>query len=92
MPYTWPTKWIGDGYKIGFLGNAKVTWVPQNTSYRKSGKEYESTYEESKNDVSVTRVLKVKRLGTVCQPEEMQRLKDFYYAFIKDMRSQIFYE
>ena len=92
VPYTCATKWIGESYKIGFPSNAKVTRIPPNTSYKKGGIEYESTYEESKNVVSVTRVLKVQRPSAVCQPEKLQKWKDFYQVFIKDIRSQIFYD
>jgi len=92
VPYTCGTKWISEAYQVRFPSNTKVTRIPQNTAYQKGGIEYEATYEEVKNNVFVTRILKVQRPGAVCQPEELQKWKDFYQVFIKDMRAQIFYE
>ena len=92
VPYTCATKWISEAYQVRFPSNTKVTRIPHNTTYKKGGIEYEATYEEVKNNVFVTRILKVQRPSAVCQPEELQRWKDFYQVFIKDMRGQIFYE
>ena len=92
VPYTCSTKSISEAYQVRFPSNTKVTRIPQNTIYKKGGIEYEATYEELKNNVFVTRKLAIQRTGAVCQPEELQRWKEFYQVFIKDMRSQIFYE
>ncbi len=92
VTYTCATKWISEAYQVRFPSNTRVTRIPPNTSYKKGGIEYEASYEEVKNNIFVTRILKVQRPGAVCQPEELQRWKDFYQVFIKDMRGQIFYE
>jgi len=92
VPYTCTTKSISEAYQVRFPSNTKVTRIPQNTTYKKGGIEYEATYEELKNNVFVTRKLAIQRPGAVCQPEELQKWKDFYQVFIKDMRGQIFYE
>jgi hypothetical protein len=92
LPYSCATRMVGEAYQIEFPSNTKVTRIPQNTTYKKGGIEYEATYEEVKNNVFVTRKLAIQRAGAVCQPAELQNWRDFYQVFIKDMRGQIFYE
>jgi hypothetical protein len=70
----------------------KVGKIPQDISYVKGGIEYKLSYLEKDNQVSIRRNLEVQRPGAVCKPEELQKWKDFYQVFIKDMRAQIFYE
>jgi len=92
VPYTCGTRMVGEAYQIQFPSNTKVTRIPPNVSYKKAGIEYEATYAEVKNNIFVMRKLAIQRPGAVCQPEELQKWKDFYQVFIKDMRGQIFYE
>ena len=92
FPYSCATRSVSEIYQIEFPKNVKVSRVPQNITYKKSGIEYSASYLEKDNQVSVTRVLEVQRPGAVCKPEELQKWKDFYQVFIKDLRSQIFYD
>ena len=92
VPYICTTRMVGEAYQIRFPDNTKVTRIPPNVKYKKGGIEYEATYEEVKNNIFVKRQLAIQRPGAVCEPGELQRWKDFYQVFIKDMRGQIFYE
>ncbi|QWE19178.1 DUF3857 domain-containing protein [Polynucleobacter corsicus] len=92
VPYSCSTRSVTEQYQISFPKNVKVSRIPQNTSYKKNNIEYTASYLEKDNQVTVTRNLEVQRPGAVCQPSELQKWKDFYQAFIKDMRGQIFYE
>ena len=92
VPYICSTRMVGESYQIRFPNNTKVTRIPPNVSYKKAGIEYEATYNEVKNNIFVMRKLAIQRPGAVCQPEELQKWKDFYQVFIKDIRGQIFYE
>jgi len=92
VPYSCSTRMVGEAYQITFPSNTKVTRIPPNTHYKKDGIEYESTYEEVKNSIFVVRKLAIQRPGAVCEPGELKNWNDFYQVFIKDMRSQIFYE
>lgn len=91
-PYVCVTKWVNEVYQINFPSNTKVTRIPADVSYQKGGIEYRAVYQQVKNTVFAIRSLEVQRAGAVCKPEELQKWKDFYQVFIKDMRSQIFYE
>jgi transglutaminase-like putative cysteine protease len=92
VPYVCSTRMVGESYQIRFPDNTKVTRIPPNVSYKKSGIEYEATYSEVKNNIFVIRKLAIQRPGAVCEPGELQKWKDFYQVLIKDMRGQIFYE
>lgn len=92
VPYSCATRSVTEEYQIQFPKNVKVSRIPQNTSYKKNNIEYTASYLEKDNQVTITRNLEVQRPGAVCQPAELQRWKDFYQVFIKDLRSQIFYE
>lgn len=92
VPYSCSTRSVTEQYQITFPKNVKVSRIPQNTSYKKNNIEYTASYIEKDNQVSVTRNLEVQRPGAFCKPEELQKWKDFYQVFIKDLRSQIFYE
>lgn len=92
IPYSCSTRSVTEQYQITFPKNVKISRIPQNTSYKKNNIEYTASYLEKDNQVSVTRNLEVQRPGAVCKPEELQKWKDFYQVFIKDMRGQIFYE
>lgn len=92
VPYSCSTRSVTEQYQITFPKNVKVSRIPQNISYKKNNIEYTASYLEKDNQVSVTRNLEVQRPGAVCKPEELQKWKDFYQVFIKDMRGQIFYE
>lgn len=91
-PYVCATKWVNEVYQINFPSNTKVTRIPVDVTYQKGGIEYRAVYQQVKNTVFAIRSLEVQRPGAVCKPEELQRWKEFYQVFIKDMRSQIFYE
>jgi len=91
-PYRCATKTISEGYVIEFPKNVKVTRIPQDVKYKKGGIQYDAGYSLKDNNVSVVRRLIVQRPSAVCRPEELQKWKAFYQVFIKDMRSQIFYE
>ena len=92
VPYTCATRSVSESYKIEFPSNVKLTRIPNDVTYNKDGIEYKATYRQSKNNFSVVRDLSIQRPGAVCEPEELQRWKNFYQVFIKDMRGQIFYE
>jgi transglutaminase-like putative cysteine protease len=92
VPYSCSTRSVTEQYQITFPKNVKVSRIPQNITYKKSNIEYTASYLEKDNQVTVTRNLEVQRPGAVCKPEELQKWKDFYQVFIKDMRGQIFYE
>lgn len=92
VPYSCATRSVTEEYQIQFPKNVKVSRIPQNITYKKNNIEYTASYIEKDNQVTVTRNLEVQRPGAVCKPEELQRWKDFYQVFIKDMRAQIFYE
>lgn len=92
FPYSCATRSVTEEYQIQFPKNVKVGKIPQDISYAKGGIEYKAIYLEKDNQVSVTRNLEVQRPGAVCKPEELQKWKEFYQVFIKDMRAQIFYE
>ena len=83
---------VSEGYVIEFPKNVKVTRIPQAVKYEKGGIRYDADYHLQDNNVTVVRLLSVQRPGAVCKPEELQKWKDFYQVFIKDMRGQIFYE
>lgn len=91
-PYRCATKTVSEGYVIEFPKNVKVTRIPENVKYKKNGIQYDAEYLLKGNSVTIVRRLMVQRSSAVCRPEELQKWKDFYQAFIKDMRSQIFYE
>lgn len=91
-PYVCATKWVNEVYQINFPSNTKVTRIPADVSFKKGGIEYKAVYQQEKNAVFAIRSLEVQRAGAVCKPEELQKWKEFYQVFIKDMRSQIFYE
>jgi len=91
-PYRCATRMVSEGYVIEFPKNVKVTRIPSPVKYDKAGIRYNSDYYLKDNDVTVVRLLTVQRSGAVCKPEELQKWKDFYQVFIKDMRGQIFYE
>jgi hypothetical protein len=90
--YSCSTRSVTEQYQITFPRNVKVSRIPQNTSYKKNNIEYTASYIEKDNQVSITRNLEVQRPSAVCHPTELQRWKDFYQVFIKDMRGQIFYD
>lgn len=92
VPYSCATRSVTEEYQIQFPKNVKVSRIPQNITYKKNNIEYTASYLEKDNQVTVTRNLEVQRLGAVCKPVELQRWKDFYQVFIKDMRAQIFYK
>jgi hypothetical protein len=92
VPYSCSTRSVTEQYQISFPKNVKVSRIPQNISYKKGNIEYTASYLEKDNQVTVTRNLEVQRPGAVCQPAELQKWKDFYQVFIKDLRSQVFYE
>jgi hypothetical protein len=92
VPYSCSTRSVTEQYQISFPKNVKVSRIPQNTSYKKGNIEYTASYLEKDNQVTVTRNLEVQRASAVCQPSELQKWKDFYQVFIKDLRSQVFYE
>jgi len=92
VPYSCATRSVTEEYQIQFPKNVKVSRIPQNITYKKNNIEYTASYLEKDNQVTVTRNLEVQRPGAVCKPEELQRWKDFYQEFIKDMRAQIFYD
>ncbi|QWE25985.1 DUF3857 and transglutaminase domain-containing protein [Polynucleobacter sp. AP-Ainpum-60-G11] len=92
VPYSCATRSVTEEYQIQFPKNVKVSRIPQNITYKKNNIEYTASYLEKDNQVTITRNLEVQRPGAVCKPEELQRWKDFYQVFIKDMRAQIFYE
>lgn len=92
IPYSCATRSVTEQHQITFPKNVKVSRIPQNTSYKKNNIEYTANYLEKDNQVTVTRNLEVQRPGAVCQPAELQKWKDFYQVFIKDMRGQIFYD
>lgn len=92
VPYSCATRSVTEEYQIQFPKNVKVSRIPQNITYKKNNIEYTASYLEKDNQVTATRNLEVQRPGAVCKPEELQRWKDFYQVFIKDMRAQIFYE
>lgn len=92
VPYSCSTRSVTEQYQITFPKNVKVSRIPQNISYKKNNIEYTASYLEKDNQVRVIRNLEVQRPGAVCRPEELQKWKDFYQVFIKDMRGQIFYE
>lgn len=92
VPYSCATRSVTEEYQIQFPKNVKVSRIPQNITYKKNNIEYSASYLEKDNQVTVTRNLEVQRPGAVCKPEELQRWKDFYQVFIKDMRAQIFYD
>jgi hypothetical protein len=92
VPYSCSTRSVTEQYQISFPKNVKVSRIPQNIIYKKNSIEYTASYIEKDNQVSVIRNLEVQRPGAVCQPAELQKWKDFYQVFIKDMRGQIFYE
>ena len=91
-PYRCATKMVNEGYLITFPSNVKVTHIPAEVRYKKGYIQYDASYALEGNTVSVKRRLMVERPSAVCQPEELQKWKDFYQVFIKDMRGQIFYE
>ena len=91
-PYRCATKMVNESYLITFPSNVKVTHIPAEVRYKKGYIQYDASYALEGNTVSVKRRLMVERPSAVCQPQELQKWKDFYKAFIKDMRSQIFYE
>jgi transglutaminase-like putative cysteine protease len=91
-PYVCATKWINEVYQINFPSNTKVARIPADVTYQKGGIEYRAVYQQEKNAVFAIRSLEVQRPGAVCKPEELQKWREFYQVFIKDMRSQIFYE
>ena len=91
-PYRCATKMVNEGYLITFPSNVKVTHIPAATHYKKGYIQYDASYALDGNTLSVKRRLMVERPSAVCQPEELQKWKDFYQVFIKDMRGQIFYE
>jgi len=91
-PYRCSTKTISEGYVIEFPKNVKVTRIPQDVQYKKGGIQYDAGYTLKDNNVSVMRRLMIQRPSATCKPEELQKWKDFYQVFVKDMRSQIFYE
>jgi hypothetical protein len=91
-PYRCATKLVNEGYLITFPSNVKVTHIPDPVRYKKGYIQYDASYALDGNTVSVKRRLMVERPSAVCQPQELQKWKDFYQVFIKDMRSQIFYE
>lgn len=92
VPYSCSTRSVTEQYQITFPKNVKVSRIPQNITYKKSNIEYTASYLEKDNQVTINRNLEVQRPGAVCQPAELQKWKDFYQVFIKDLRSQIFYE
>lgn len=92
VPYLCATRSVTEQYQIKFPSNVRVGRIPQNTNYQKNNIQYSANYQKNGNQVTVTRNLEVQRPGAVCQPEELQKWKDFYQVLIKDMRAQIFYE
>lgn len=91
-PYRCATRIVSEGYVIEFPKNSKVTRIPSPVKYDKGGIHYNADYHLEDNNVTVVRLLSVQRPSSVCKPEELQKWKDFYQVFIKDMRGQIFYE
>jgi hypothetical protein len=91
-PYVCSTRKVSEAYQIRFPSNVKVTRIPKNVLYEKNEFKYEALYNLTENHVTVVRLLTIKRPNAVCQPQELQKFKDFYQIFIKDMRAQIFYE
>jgi transglutaminase-like putative cysteine protease len=91
-PYTCTSRMVKEAYQIQFPKNVKVTRIPPDVTYKKGNIEYESAYVQKDNLITVVRILEVQRPGAVCQPAELQKWKDFYQVFIKDIRGQIFYE
>ncbi|MBU3617629.1 DUF3857 and transglutaminase domain-containing protein [Polynucleobacter sp. JS-Fieb-80-E5] len=91
-PYRCATKLVNEAYLITFPSNVKVTHIPAETHYKKGYIQYDASYALDGSTVSVKRRLMVERPSAVCQPQELQKWKDFYQVFIKDMRGQIFYE
>jgi hypothetical protein len=91
-PYRCATRMVSEGYVIEFPKNVKVTRIPQPVKYESGGIRYDADYHLQDNNVTVVRLLSVQRPGAVCKTEELQKWKDFYQVFIKDMRGQIFYE
>ena len=75
-----------------FPKNIKVTHIPTKTEYAESGVLYASTYTLKDNVLSVTRLLKLNRPSSVCQPNELERWKRIYQIIRKDMLAQILYE
>jgi transglutaminase-like putative cysteine protease len=92
VPYSCSTRSVTEQYQITFPKNVKVSRIPQNITYKKNNIEYTASYLEKDNQVTINRNLEVQRPGAVCKPEELQKWKDFYQVFIKDMRGQIFYQ
>jgi len=91
-PYRCATKMVQEAYQIEFPNNVKVTRIPPEVRYKKGYIQYDASYSLEGNAVNVKRRLMVERPSATCKPEELQKWKDFYQVFIKDMRSQIFYE
>lgn len=92
VPYSCSTRSVTEQYQISFPKNVKVSRIPQNITYKKNNIEYTASYLEKDNQVTINRNLEVQRPSAVCQPAELQKWKDFYQVFIKDLRSQVFYE
>ena len=91
-PYRCATKMVQEVYQIEFPSNVKLTRIPPGVRYKQGYIQYDASYSVEGNKVNVKRRLMVERPTAVCKPEELQKWKDFYQVFIKDMRAQIFYE
>ncbi len=79
-------------YTIQFPDNVKLTHIPQNVAFNGDAFQYQATYAQIGNTVTVSRTLIRDYQKAICAPSDWGERKVIDLVVKRDLRSQIIYE
>ena len=79
-------------YTIQFPDNVKLTHIPQNVAFNGDAFQYQATYAQIGNTVTVSRTLIRDYQKAICVPSDWGERKVIDLVVKRDLRSQIIYE
>lgn len=92
FPYSCHSFYGEENTAITFPDNVKVTKIPAPVLFNEKGINYQATYQQQGNTVTIKRSFTNDRPSTVCNANDLDNWKVFHKVLKRDLRSQIIYE
>lgn len=79
-------------YTVDLPENIKVVALPKGVHITGNNVNYDSTYSQEGNIVTVIRKLEVRTLGNLCTPEDDKKSRPVKRNILKDLKAQVIYQ